>query len=126
MTKVRIELVRFFVAGVMAVLTDLIAYYLLLNILGNVFAKFISFIFGSLVAFLLNKYWTFEQKEKSYTEVLRFVFLYLSTLFVNVATNTFILEYERSFVLFSFIVATAISTVLNFLGQKFFVFRRII
>jgi putative flippase GtrA len=93
-----------------------------LNFLSHDVAKAISFFLGTIVAFIINKYWTFEKHEKSYKEIVQFTILYSLTLGANVITNKFVLIQIDS-ILFAFLVATGVSTVLNFLGQKFWVFK---
>lgn len=122
MSKTKKELKRFIVAGFSAVGIDLGIYYLLLNFLPNYLSKGISFLSGTVVAFIINKYWTFEKNEKSYIEIIRFGFLYSITLGANVLINKMVLE-NSGIVILSFIVATGVSTVLNFIGQKFWVFK---
>lgn len=120
------ELPRFLVAGFSAVGTDLSIYYLLLDWLSYSPAKTISFLSGTVVAYLINKYWTFGRKEKSYQEMVKFLGLYLFTLAANVGVNRLTLGflpddfYSRVFL--AFLLATGVSTILNFLGQKFWVF----
>lgn len=122
MSKIKKELKRFLVAGLSAVGTDLVTYYILLNFLPHDIAKAISFLLGTMVAFIINKYWTFEKHEKSYGEIFKFALLYSITLGANVVTNNLVLEYT-SLVFVAFLVATGVSTVLNFIGQKWWVFR---
>jgi putative flippase GtrA len=122
MSKIKKELKRFLVAGLSAVGTDLGTYYLFLNVLPNDVAKAVSFFLGTIVAFAINKYWTFEKKEKSYSEIIRFSILYSVTLGANVLANKLVLDNTR-IVFFSLIMATGVSTLLNFIGQKFWVFK---
>ena len=122
MSKIKKELKRFLVAGLSAVGTDLVTYYILLNFLPHDIAKAVSFLLGTVVAFVINKYWTFEKHEKSYKEIVKFGVLYSLTLGANVMTNKMILEYT-SLVFLAFLVATGVSTVLNFIGQKWWVFK---
>ena len=70
MSQVKKELKRFLVAGISAVGTDLVTYYILLNFLSNDVAKTISFLLGTVVAFVINKYWTFEKHENIHEELL--------------------------------------------------------
>lgn len=121
MNQIKRELNKFLFAGLAAVGTDLLVYYLLLNLLSTEVSKGISFIIGSVVAFIINKYWTFKKPEKSYKEMIQFGVLYGTTLGLNVMTNKIVLDYT-DIVLVSFIVATGISTILNFVGQKWWVF----
>jgi len=121
MNQIKRELNKFLYAGLAAVGTDLLVYYLLLNLLSTEVSKGISFIIGSVVAFIINKYWTFKKPEKSYKEMIQFGVLYSTTLGLNVMTNKIVLDYT-DIVLVSFTVATGISTILNFVGQKWWVF----
>ncbi|MGN7808430.1 GtrA family protein [Flavobacterium johnsoniae] len=122
MSKTKKELKRFIAAGFSAVATDLITYYLLLNFLSTFMSKSISFLLGTIVAFFMNKYWTFEKKERSYVEILRFAILYSLTLGANVLVNKLVLD-NSGIVILSFLIATVVSTIINFIGQKFWVFK---
>jgi|TARA_B110000503_G_scaffold56406_1_gene90398 putative flippase GtrA len=122
MSKIKKELKRFLLAGLSAVATDLATYYILLNFIPHDIAKAISFLLGTILAFIINKYWTFEKYQKSYKEMMKFGILYSLTLGANVMTNNIVLEYT-SLVFLAFLVATGVSTVLNFIGQKWWVFR---
>ena len=122
MNQIKKELKRFLVAGISAVGTDLVTYYILLNYLDTDISKGISFLLGTIVAFIINKYWTFEKKEKSYQEIMQFVILYTATLGANIVTNKFILDIYN-ITLLAFLIATGVSTVMNFIGQKWWVFR---
>lgn len=122
MSKIKKELKRFLVAGLSAVGTDLVTYYILLNFLSHDVAKAISFLLGTIVAFVINKYWTFEKHEKSYKEIFQFGILYSTTLVANVLTNKIVLN-NTEIVFVAFLIATGVSTVLNFIGQKFWVFK---
>lgn len=117
------EIPRFLVAGFSAVGTDMLFYYLLLNFLSHSPAKAVSFLSGTVVAFFINKYWTFGKKQKSYKEICLFACLYLFTLSVNVGINRLLLGLFPNRVFLAFLAATGTSTVLNFVGQKFIVFK---
>lgn len=118
------ELPRFLVAGFSAVGTDLVTYLILIDWLNKPIAKGVSFILGSLVAFLINKYWTFETKPLRVQETFAFTVLYLSTLSINVAVNHLVLYVFPLMLMLAFLMATATSTVLNFIGMKFWVFKK--
>lgn len=129
------ELLRFLVSGFTAVAIDLGVYFLLVIIMNTNLAKGISFISGTFVAFILNKYWTFEVKERSYAEIVKFIILYAITLSINIAVNKIVLNMAlkmdldfgfriipKAYII-AFLFATATSTILNFIGQKFWVFK---
>jgi putative flippase GtrA len=122
-TAAQKQLLRFLVVGCSAVATDFVTYTLLLHLLAHAPAKTISFILGSIVAYLLNKYWTFAVPGKNHIEVAKFIILYTSTLGVNVAVNAAVLILFPHAVPFAFLCATGTSTILNFIGQKWWVFK---
>lgn len=122
MNKLKKELKRFLIAGLCAVGTDFITYYIMLNFLHYDIAKIFSFILGTVMAFVINKYWTFERYEKSYKQIFQFIILYVITLFVNVMVNSLVLDFAE-FVFLAFLIATGASTILNFAGQKWWVFK---
>lgn len=120
----RKELLRFLIGGGSAVLVDFFSYkgLMLLGMDRNL-AKGISFLLGSCVGFLINKLWTFESKGFSKGEILRYVILYSCTAVINAWVNKVVIVLFQ-LELLGFLCATGVSTVLNFLGQKFFVFRK--
>jgi putative flippase GtrA len=123
MTKIKAEILKFIVAGFSAVFTDSLVYFLLIRYLNESFSKAISFISGTIVAFIINKFWTFNKPNYSLREIFKFAVLYSSTLIVNVSVNFLVLSVLPSWRIFAFLCATGASTVLNFLGQKFWVFK---
>lgn len=136
MDKTKKEISRFILSGILAVLTDTFVYYILSHFIDLSLAKGISFLTGTITAYLMNKYYTFEQKRKSIKEVIKFLLLYLVSLAANVGVNKvclLILPSAFSYIsflnnfqavkLFSFLCATGTSTIINFSGQKFWVFK---
>lgn len=117
------QIKRFLVAGGCAAATDATTYFMLITLFPYSLAKALAFIAGSGVAYGINKYYTFGQHKKSYTEVLRFCILYSTTFCVNVITNKMVLLITSHKVFLSFVIATIITMCCNFIGQKFFVFR---
>lgn len=115
---------RFLICGSAAALTDMGTYYLFLMGMTPSPAKALSFICGAFIAYLGNKYFTFEQPVTCYREFSRFSALYLTTFMINVGTNKLSLLLFPGAVFLSFLIATFVTMVCNFLGQKFLVFRR--
>lgn len=125
MSKVKVkEVLRFLVGGGTAVLVDFCIYRLLLFLSWNMdVAKMISFICGAGVGFIINKFWTFERKQFAIKEILKYVALYICTGFINAMVNRGVL-YIVNIQILGFLVATGVSTILNFFGQKYIVFER--
>jgi putative flippase GtrA len=119
------EVTRFLITGCSATAVDFIVYFTLKSILSPSFAKAISFLCGTAVTFLLSKYWTFEVKERSVKEVVRFVSLYSTTFLLNVTVNKVVLLIFPQWYFFAFLCSTGAGMVVNFIGQKWWVFKTI-
>lgn len=118
------ELFGFLVGGSTAVVVDYSTYYLLMYVgLPISLSKAISYVLGAAVGFVINKYWAFESKKFSVREIVRYTILYAISALANTITNSMVLLII-SWKLFAFLCATGVSTIINFLGQKFFVFKK--
>lgn len=130
----RSEFSRYLFSGMTAVGADLISYTLLLPLVGPSFSKAVSFVTATVVAYLLQKFWTFKQKDHCWREMGKFGALYGTSLILNVCVNKAVLValvdlkwipvlLPVSFQL-GWLFATTASTIYNFFGQKFWVFKR--
>lgn len=122
--KQKNEIVKFGFTGIIVIAIDIGVYYLLINFLSYFVAKSISFVCGGVVAYLLNKYWTFKQVKKSSSEIQRFIVANLSALGINVATNKIVLSLNEQDVFLALAVATATTAIFTFVVFKFWVFQR--
>lgn len=116
------ELSRYIITGCLAVSMDIIVYSLLQGLLGYDLAKMLSFIAGTCVGFTLNKFWTFQQMHSAVKQLTKFSILYISSLSANVLINKLSLIILPEFIFTAFLIATTSSTILNYLGNKFWVF----
>ncbi len=118
------EILKFCVGGGTAVLTDLALYYLLTGLGADVkLSKAVSYVAGAAAGFVINKLWTFSSKKFSAAEIMKYIALYA----VSAAANAFVNSAALRFIgikIVAFLAATGTSTVINFLGQKFFVFAK--
>ena len=119
------ELFRFLIVGGIAVFIDGISYALMVRTIGveHGLSKRISFVLGSIWAFLANKHYTFNSSAPAGKEVILFSLLYLSTYLANGWVHDITWRIS-SLDWFSFLTATATSTMINYVGQKFVVFRK--
>ena len=122
------ELTVFVVIGVITVLIDFIVYIVLVEFrLSDVnVAKGVGFVSGTIFSYFMHRIWTFGHKTHKPGTVWRYVLLYMSTLGVNVSINSFILIFLLEFqfiILLAFLIATGASTIVNFIGMKWFVFK---
>lgn len=120
------QLRRFLIVGASTVLVDFVTYSLCLEAgLWISLAKAAGFIVGTFFAYVANRFWTFQAVGRR-GGVRDFLLLYLATLLVNVAVNAGVIEAlgeSWPALGLAFVVATAISAGLNFLGMRYYVFR---
>ncbi len=118
------EIIRYVLVGGGAVFIDFITYMIMVETLGmnQSLSKGISYILGALFAFMANKLWTFDTTRKTHEAFMRFGLLYASTFAANVFIHAIFLGLGfLPIVGFGF--ATITSVVLNYVGQKFWVFK---
>ena len=117
------EETKFIIIGFLAVAIDFVAYNLLILLIESVdTSKMISFVMGAIFGFFLNKFWTFKKKPLRFFEIILYVGLYTLSGTLNAFSNYLFYSYVINFKLIAFLFATSISTVINFLGQKYIVF----
>lgn len=117
------EILKFLVGGGSAVLVDALTYALLKQFLNISASKAISYIAGAIIGFIINKLWTFNRRQFNISEVFKYITLYAVSALINSYVNKLVLKIISSTV-FAFMCATGVSTIINFLGQKFFVFNK--
>ncbi len=93
----------------------------------SILSSILGYILGFLFGYLFNKSWTFSSKKKNISEPLTYFSLYFVTLLVNMGL-VFFFEWLSTHDLWIhptvyYIVVTAITTLLNFVGCKYVVFR---
>ena len=118
------SLLRFMVTGVLAVSIDGGTYFVLLHLGSPVsVAKAAGFIAGALFAYFANRFWAFTDAVNSKKSFMPFVLLYSTSIVLNVSVNRAGLWAQADLAV-SWFVATACSAALNYLGMRFFVFRK--
>lgn len=118
------EVCAYAISGTIAVIVDYILYLLLADLLGLVASKIVSYMIGATVGFVLNKIFAFHSKGFHMSEVLKYAALYSFSSIVNSLINRGMLTLGCTS-LIAFLIATGSTTTINFLGQKFVVFRNV-
>ena len=120
------EIYKFIIIGIIAVSIDAFVYFLLGNFefFSYEISKRISFICGAAFAFFFNRSYVFQSKHKNISQILGFSILYLISFLCNAFSHDFVLN-KLDIPAVAFIFATAISTIINYLGQKFIIFKKI-
>jgi putative flippase GtrA len=120
------EISFFLIVGIMTVLIDFIVYFISRKFIINISeAKALGFISGTLFSFFANRNLTFKNHNNIWGHLFKFFILYSGTLFVNVTINYSLFHLLSDFqykVQLSFLIATSISAIINFIGMKHFVF----
>ena len=111
-------MIKFLIVGVINTLVGNGVMFLLYNLCsaGYTLSTIANYVVGSIVSYFLNKYYTFNKKQKSVKEVLRFI--------INI-----VVCYAVAYGLAKPLVYTLLSAatpsfiVLNYFGQRFFAFK---
>ena len=116
------KIVRFGIVGCFNTLLDFAVYMLLSNYMDISIAKMISMTIASIVAFILHKNWTFTNKDDVGAKMIAlFILCQLINIAVNTATNAACYNVTSNKII-SFVIATGVAMVVNFLIQNFVVF----
>lgn len=144
------QITKFFIIGVSAVLVDFIIYYMMSDLMGinTDISKAFGFMIGTVYTYFLNKRWTWKYTERSNKGmVLKFGVVYAVSFVFNILINKYGLEWIPDFIIklelnfadgnnmpifaikgdkfLAFFFATVVSAVINFIGQKFLVFKQV-
>ena len=124
--------IKFLMVGGLNTLVGLGSYWLMLIILGVditttnsavvpvLIATVVSQILGVINSYLWNKHFTFESKQKSKTEIIKFMLVYLVAFGVDYPLKLILRTNLNN--LWIAVITTLTTMVISFVGQKLFVF----
>ena len=119
-----LEIYRFLIVGVCSVTIDFLFYYFFIyfDFFDPNNAKRLSFIIGAIFAFYANRNYVFQVNEKKFSQYIMFSILYFTSFILNSVVHDFVYLFSN-LTLISFLCATMVSTITNFTGQKFLIFK---
>lgn len=127
---------RFLFVGIVNTLLGLSIMFTCLNILDSSYwiSTFIGNSIGALVSYLLNRKFTFQSKVTFKKGAPKFIFVIMLCYFLSFSVSSWIsksilVPYSLSSLMSqdeqSILLGSCLYTVLNYLGQKYFVFRKL-
>ncbi|QHI72051.1 GtrA family protein [Aminipila terrae] len=128
-----LETVRFLIVGVLNTIVGSLIMFTMYNIMNCSYwlSSSMNYVLASILSFFLNKYFTFRNKEKDFTQIIKFIcniaICYFIAYGVSKPLITFLVQNQSSKFQenLAMIFGMGLFTILNFLGQKFFTFRNI-
>lgn len=121
---INIEVFRFLVVGGSSTAIDFVVYMILTMKLPVNVAKTISMGISSIYSYFANKKYTFKNKDKTDIKYLvRYYIAFAFNFITNVSVNSMIYQKTQMKVV-AFIIATACAMIVNYLLQRYFVFKR--
>lgn len=118
---------RFIIVGIMATVLNYGLFFLLFKFLSihYIVASVVGYSAGLLFGFFFNRSWTFRSLEtRLRREAFSYVGIYLASLILSMFFLQFLVVMVQLQPVLANVFAIGLSTVINFLGCKLFVFKR--
>lgn len=121
-----VHFIRFLIVGGISTAMNYAVFFILLGLsMQYQWASACGFMAGVIVGFPLNKAWTYRASSTMTTSVFySYIAVYLASLIINVAAITMLVDLMHIEPRIANLVTIIITTVANFLGTKFWVFRK--
>ncbi len=124
-------LIRFIIVGVINTIVGTSVMLIMYNVVGASYwvSTVLNYIVGSIVSYLLNKYYTFKQKERSLNEIVKFIInisvCYLLAYGVARRLTTILLDDFDTVIRdnIAMFIGMVLFVMLNYIGQRFIVFK---
>jgi putative flippase GtrA len=126
--RFRKQIRHFLIIGILTVLIDYAVYTLSRKLMMNTTqSKAFGFVSGTVFSFFANRNITFRNQDNVWRDLYKFLFLYIVTLLINISINNYLMYFFLGFqykIQLSFLFATLTSAFVNFMGMKYFVFKK--
>lgn len=119
------DFIKFSIVGFGNLIISLITYYILVYFSINYqIANIGGFVTGSINGYIWNKIWTFKNSEKNVSSIIKFYLTYLSTWLLSALLLYIWIEKIEISDKIAPIINIFITTPINYLMNKFWVFKR--
>lgn len=123
----KIKDIKFFKFAIIGATNTLLLYllYVLLVFLGlhHQLALFLDYVVGVFFGYMLNRYWTFSDREKINKSFLKYVLTYIGIYFSNVISLEILVSYLNIGVIYAQFVSLILVVFLSFILQNKWVFK---
>lgn len=126
-----IRFLKFMIVGVVNTVVGTAIMFILYNVFHQSYwiSSASNYVVGSILSYFLNKYFTFESKKKSLSQVLKFVLnislCYLVAYGIAKPAVTWMLQGQQGALRdnLAMVVGMVLFTLLNYIGQRAYVFK---
>ena len=126
-----IRFLKFMVVGVVNTVVGTAVMFVMYNVFHQSYwiSSASNYVVGSILSYFLNKYFTFESKKKSLSQVLKFVLnislCYLVAYGIAKTAVTWMLQGQQGALRdnLAMVVGMVLFTLLNYIGQRAYVFK---
>lgn len=124
------QLIKFLLVGANSTVLDWGTYYLLTRHTGFfdshlIGAKIVSLLIASISTYTLNRFWSFQKKDKiTFSELVRFYIAAAIGIGINVAITFLSIQIFHIYDLIAIVIATLVTFSWNFSINKFWVFKK--
>lgn len=120
------HLIRFLIVGGVSTVVNYAVFFILLGLsIRYQWASACGFMSGVIVGFPLNKVWTYRDSSTMTASVFySYIAVYLASLIINITAITMLVDLMHIEPRIANLVTIIITTMTNFLGTKFWVFRK--
>lgn len=118
------SVIKFLAVGGCCTFIDYSIYMMIVDKIGALGGKGISMGCSMIINYLLNKYWSFDAKKtKKGKEITRYILSQVANITVNMSINFIVLSVIGQKTI-AFLCATGVAMIVNYLLQRFWVFKK--
>ena len=116
---------KFIVVGIASTLANYGLFYFLVKLgINYIMASIIGYLFGLIIGFVMNNFWTFQFGKFDLTKMGGYISVYLLSLLISSSFLWLVVDHYQANILLSNFIALGISTTFNFIGLNFILYKR--